>query len=369
MTLASSAVYTILHPDRLGEIAASARPTRLRETKRWVTAKKLFDEARRQDRDMGVLYADAAYDCSKLIYWGKVTQMDLDAHGTSYTVTELANLTGHRTQELVLCSTGEHIAEGYLRPYAVVRTPSFLTRAPVTTMFTFGYWGAGTATRDLVEAVNAAEAQRGFEPPLWVDVRISRSVRALGFRDGAFAQLLGAQYLWMPDLGNVCVREHRHGIEIKDPSAAETLLDYALAVPNRRVIFFCSCEHPKGCHRQTVGKLLKVAAQRRGMNLTVVEWPGGEPTAVAIDVPVAALRAVARGAHTTLPVPNGLPLGTAAALPWASCLTLRAGSETLSVLASPAKVNAAGVHLKILAVRPARWDATRYRAEYGYETV
>jgi hypothetical protein len=49
MAFADAAVYTILNPDRLSEIAASATPTRLRETKRWGTAKKLFDEAHRRD--------------------------------------------------------------------------------------------------------------------------------------------------------------------------------------------------------------------------------------------------------------------------------------------------------------------------------
>ncbi len=34
--------------------------------------------------------------------------------------------------------------------------------------------------------VDAVEHARGFAPPLFVDVRVRRSVRALGFRDRAF---------------------------------------------------------------------------------------------------------------------------------------------------------------------------------------
>jgi hypothetical protein len=74
------------------------------------------------------------------------------------------------------------------------------------TLFSFGYWGAGSATRALVDAFNDAETLRGFDHPLWVDVRISRSVRAVGFRDRAFEQLLGSHYVWMPDLGNASMR-------------------------------------------------------------------------------------------------------------------------------------------------------------------
>ena len=86
----------------------------MHETKRWVTAKQLFDQARADGETVPILYADAAHDCSKLIYRGEVTRLDVDAGGTSYTVTNVTPLRrhGHRTQELVLRSTGETIAEG-----------------------------------------------------------------------------------------------------------------------------------------------------------------------------------------------------------------------------------------------------------------
>lgn len=71
------------------------------------------------------------------------------------------------------------------------------------TLFSFGYWGWGNATPQLVQAVDAAEDARGFQPPLFVDVRISRSVRAVGFRDHAFEQLVGKErYVWLRRLGN-----------------------------------------------------------------------------------------------------------------------------------------------------------------------
>src|ERR1017187_2039954 len=58
------------------------------------------------------------------------------------------------------------------------------------TLFTWGYWGWGNATHELIRAVDATERERGFKPPVFFDIRASRSVRARGFRDDAFEQLL-----------------------------------------------------------------------------------------------------------------------------------------------------------------------------------
>ncbi len=50
-----------------------------------------------------------------------------------------------------------------------------------TTLFTWGYYGWGNHTPSPVEAVDAVETSRGFQPPVFVDIRIRRSVRAAGF--------------------------------------------------------------------------------------------------------------------------------------------------------------------------------------------
>jgi len=49
------------------------------------------------------------------------------------------------------------------------------------TLFSWGYWGWGNATGQLVEATNAAEHARGFKPPIFVDIRLRRQGRAQGF--------------------------------------------------------------------------------------------------------------------------------------------------------------------------------------------
>src|SRR5580693_7440480 len=98
------------------------------------------------------------------------------------------------------------------------------------TIFTWGYYGWGNATPQLVQAVDAAERNRGFEPPLFVDIRIRRTVRAKGFQGNAFEKLLGpSRHRWMKALGNkfIQTRTGPH-IQIADPTAADELLDVAL---------------------------------------------------------------------------------------------------------------------------------------------
>jgi len=68
---------------------------------------------------------------------------------------------------------------------------------PVLTIFSFGYSGWGAKVQRLIRIVDAVEAARGFEPPVFVDIRIKRAVRAPGFRDDALKRLLGfSRYRW-----------------------------------------------------------------------------------------------------------------------------------------------------------------------------
>jgi hypothetical protein len=99
--------------------------------------------------------------------------------------------------------------------------------------FMWGYWGWGGSTRELVEAFDAAEARRGYDPPVFVDVRIRREVRAAGFRGDAFEKLLGkGRHRWMNDLGNRAVIEGGPMV-LKDARVVVDLLD--LIVKNDRV--------------------------------------------------------------------------------------------------------------------------------------
>src|SRR5271167_2290863 len=176
-----------------------------------------------------------------------------------------------------------------------------------TTIFTWGYYGWGNHTAQLVEAVDAVERSRGFEPPLFVDIRIRRTVRAKGFQGNAFEKLLGQdRHRWMKSLGNKFI-ETRTGpnIQIADPTAADELLDFAVesAWHKQRLLFFCSCPWPRcdgdiSCHRATVAALVLKAATKRGIHVEVVEWPGGEPKRIDLEVTPKDFTAVRKGRQT-----------------------------------------------------------------------
>ena len=84
------------------------------------------------------------------------------------------------------------------------------------TMFSWGYWGWGNATKQLVESVDLAEKRRGFRPPIFVEIRILRQGRAKGFVGSVFRDLVGAsRYRWMPDLGNLAVAQRLRHMKIK----------------------------------------------------------------------------------------------------------------------------------------------------------
>ncbi|WP_166831854.1 hypothetical protein [Thalassoroseus pseudoceratinae] len=159
------------------------------------------------------------------------------------------------------------------------------TKSNPLKMFSWGYWGWGNATEQLVKAVDAVERSRGFKPPIFVDVRKSRSVRAKGFSGNAFGDLLGERrHQWMNDLGNAQIGTNEGGVKIVKPKAAQDLFDLALEAhtENRRIVFFCSCPYLREadggkCHRWTVGSLLLKAAKRAGVPLELQEWPGDDP--------------------------------------------------------------------------------------------
>lgn len=210
--------------------------------------------------------------------------------------------------------------------------------------FLFGYWGWGSNTELLLDVTAQVEDKRGFAPPCFVDIRVSRSVRAAGFREQAFEKLAGPdRYLWMPELGNKRITERATGIEIVEPRAAERLLDLIVhrREKNQRVIFFCACELPgtsdaPQCHRRVVADLLVGAARSRGVSLVAGEWPGGEPVEVTVDLSPRDYKKLLGRAAT---LKTALPTADAAGLPWGTIVTARCDGESYSFVSGPARVS------------------------------
>jgi hypothetical protein len=248
-------------------------------------------------------------------------------------------------------------------------------------MFAWGFSGWGNAPEQLVKAVDVAEKRRGFNPPVFVDIRIRRSGRAEGFKERAFETLLGRRrYRWMQTLGNTNVVTGRRGEpRIACPKAAGHLLDLALDAADRsaRVIFFCACESPlaTSCHRHSVTKLLRREARRRGVPFTVSEWPGGAPAArpVSLRVSPESLHGVRRGAKAVPLKEKRIPADFAG-IPWGTLVTLQAGRESLLTCVGPAAYRSGRWVLPIfLNAEPAadprglRRMSARLRRELGLE--
>ena len=223
------------------------------------------------------------------------------------------------------------------------------TPVPLT-VFRWGYWGWGNATRQLIQAADAIEGARGFAPPVFVDARISRSVRAVGFNGDAFRKLLGDdRYKWMDGLGNLGVLHRTGGCHINRPTDAGKLIDLAEAKAreNRRVIFFCACAGPE-CHRVEVGRLALAEAKRRKRSLVLVEWPGGTPTSVSLVVSADVVRKVRDGAKS-VPLGKSLPATDRLGLPWGTIAELTApGNVGIAVLTGPARFGPRGWELPVV---------------------
>jgi hypothetical protein len=203
----------------------------------------------------------------------------------------------------------------------------------VPTIFSFGYEGHGMGTARFVAAVDAVERARGFGPPLWVDARISRKVRALGFRERALEHLVGAErYQWMSDLGNEGILDGGE-MRIRRPAAVSELLARAMDSPRRRVIFFCSCSGSSaGCHRHEVGRLLLRHVRKTHARVQLVEWPGGDPVKLVFQV-----GSKAELGRKTLDTQGRIREEEAAAVPWGSHGILRLKDRaTEHVLLGPA---------------------------------
>ena len=218
--------------------------------------------------------------------------------------------------------------------------------------FSWGYWGWGSHTSDLVHAVDVVEHDRGRAPPVFADIRFSRSVRATGFRDSAFAETVGPdRYRWIKNLGNANIGIDASGPRILEPDAGiEELLSLIVDADrqHRSAIFFCACEWPCHCHRAIVAGLLHKAAVRKHIPLTVVEWPGGEPVAVRLSVSEQLMRTVLRGG-SRVSLKNESPerLRELMALPWCSRVDLSDRDTLVAITSGPAH-KAADWYLPVL---------------------
>lgn len=245
------------------------------------------------------------------------------------------------------------------------------------TLFSWGYDGWGGNTGELLRLSAAVEKRRGFKPPLFVEIKVSRSGRSKGFSGDAFEQDAKRRYRWMKDLGNQSVATGGRRTKIRRPEAADELLDEAIrrAKRRQRIIFFCGCDFPFRCHRKDVAELLVKAARRRRQPIEIVEWPGADRPAKPVEVRVSpqALRKL-RKDRSSLAVPASRR-GELAGLPTGSLVKATAsGEEPLTFVTWSLHPHGDRWYLDWLwhgesartAVKPNARDVSKWLRETGY---
>jgi hypothetical protein len=201
----------------------------------------------------------------------------------------------------------------------------------------------GIINLQLKKAMDTVEQARGYAPPYFVDLRMSRSVRATGFREKSFERTVGKdRYQWMPSLGNRRIKT-RSGprLQINDPAAVEELLGIGLRriVKRQRLIIFCSCGLPvppeePHCHRVEVASLLLKAAAKRNVSLTIAEWPGGKPKSQTVEITDLDAQK-AQGGARNVALGTRQPPADLLGLPWGSIVHLKSPNCSFKAIADP----------------------------------
>lgn len=124
---------------------------------------------------------------------------------------------------------------------------------------------------------NMAYAGRSLK---WIDLRLSRAVRAVGFNNDEPERLLGRDhYAWIPEFGNVAVKEGGK-MRLKDfkKGYARLLEEIAFCTKKKMdIILFCHCPFIWECHRgMVIEKICKKPPEGAGLYLSehmIPEWP------------------------------------------------------------------------------------------------
>lgn len=131
---ATTSVYTIVQSEKLAAMYKSGRKCRFREKRKWATAKRLLAAARKVGEIIPVIFAFAE-ETWDLHYFAELDDLAFthNADGsvaTTISVTGLTQIRSPRPKKMALrvCSTGRHLPEGFIRPYAIVETPSFVMK-------------------------------------------------------------------------------------------------------------------------------------------------------------------------------------------------------------------------------------------------
>jgi hypothetical protein len=120
-----SAIYVNASSERLRAASRGGEPSAvITEKKRWVTGYNLFLQARDRGEELPLIFAQYA----PLTFWAVARDITIGESTTDYQFAHLTPLQGRRRSDLVVASTSAPLADEFIRSYAIVRTPDFLSR-------------------------------------------------------------------------------------------------------------------------------------------------------------------------------------------------------------------------------------------------
>jgi uncharacterized protein YeaO (DUF488 family) len=125
--LTALSVYTIADPKTLSALNGKRGIHPLSSGRLWVGARELLHEALLTKQRVPIIFGDAT-ECSRIIYAGVLDDVTVNDDDTEYLVSRIRPVKGdRRPQGLTLESTGLRIKPGFIKTYAICRTPDFLS--------------------------------------------------------------------------------------------------------------------------------------------------------------------------------------------------------------------------------------------------
>jgi hypothetical protein len=123
------AIYTIRRSSDLRELAARQGKGKFTEKKKWATGLRLFEQAKQRGEHLPIIFAGGER-IDGLLYWAIVTDLQSSGESTSYSFANLRRLRSKPSlSSLTLKSTSKPLSNDFIRPYAIVHTPSYIRAA------------------------------------------------------------------------------------------------------------------------------------------------------------------------------------------------------------------------------------------------
>jgi hypothetical protein len=150
--LSDLCVYTIKHSQDIEGAILSGLGT-FTEKRVWREAERLIEASEQEGRRVPIIFA-AAEETERLIAWGFLDSLKLGDGTTQYSFSGLKRFiepAPFKTQ-LIVNSTGEYLSDGFIRPYAICKTPDFLLTNATSSRerrYWTAYWRIETANQEI----------------------------------------------------------------------------------------------------------------------------------------------------------------------------------------------------------------------------